>query len=413
MVVSRLKGIALWTALLTLLAAVALQAQESPPPRERTRLGITATAAEGVAATNLGRIRASASNILLQSHPDALFVNAPPERFLSDGKPDLAAADAELLDLLIVITLGAPRGEEQQPLTLELYDVRAAELIAAERTTVSIGRLGRYIRSSSWEESVAGLDPYIDAYRPFSEVVILTEAGARVSWPEGNSVVASEEGRAVLRLRNMRSYTLTAEAQGYRTDSTTLFVERQQMEVTLDLLRYPRWMVELTLADASFPRVGGGRFFRDTTLYVYGELTTRAFGFTPFRWEDDPEGDGDGNPKLISSFPVSELALGTDLFLSDRDRLTRFSLGTQLIGRFIHADYYTGFDPILPVALGLRFGVQRELGEHFFLIANLDSRFYWLRRPGFASPYDMIYQLGGMPLLWQPVAFSIGGRYAP
>lgn len=413
MVVSRMSRIALLTTLVALLTAAIAGAQEPPPPRERTRLGITATAAGQAEATNLGRIRASVSNILLQSHPDALFVNAPPERFISNGRPDLLAADEELLDLLIVITLGAPRGEEEQPLTLQLYDVRAAELIAAERTSVSIGRLGRYIRSSSWEELVAALDPYIDAYRPFSEVVIRTEAGARVSWPEGNSVVASEEGRAVLQLRNMRSYTLTAEAEGYRTDSTTVFVERRQMEVTLHLLRYPRWMAELTLADASFPRIGGGRFLRDTTLYVYGELTTRSLGFTPFRWEDDPEGDGDDNPKLMSSFPVSELALGTDIFLSDRDRLTRFSLGTQLIGRFIHADYYTGLDPILPAALGLRFGVQRELGEHFFLVASLDSRFYWLRRPAFASPYNMIYQLGGLPMLWQPAAFSIGGRYAP
>lgn len=398
------------------LVATTAAAQEPPPPRERTRLGITAITSEGVESINLGRIRASASNILLQSHPDALFVNSPAERFLDNGAPDFRALDEELLDLLILITLEPPRGEEEQPVTVQLFDVRGAELIAAERTTVTIGRLGRYIRSSSWEELVEGLGPFIDAYRPFTEVVIQTEARAKVSWAEGNSVVASDDGRAVVRLRNMRSYTLTAEAEGYRTDSTSLFVERNPMEVSLDLLRYPLWTVDLTLADGSFPRIGGGRFVSKTNLYLYGELTTRAIGFTPFRWEDEErEGDGndDGEPKLVSSFPLSELALGGDLFLSDRDRLTRFSLGAQIIGRFVHADYYTGFDPILPAALALRIGVQREFGERLFLFANLDSRFFWLRRPGFVSPFDMIYRLGTLPMLWQPAAFSIGGRYAP
>jgi hypothetical protein len=413
MVVSRLPLLALFALLLTLLAPATIAAQQPPPPRERTRIGITAIGAEGAQRVNLGRIRASASNILLESHPDALFVNAPSERFVADGEPDFVAADEEILDLLILITLEAPRGEEEQPLTVQLFDVRAAELIAAERTTVSIGRLGRYIRSSSWEELVAGLDPFIDAYRPFTEVVVRTEGGARVSWSEEGSVLASDDGRAVVRLRNMRSYTITAEAEGYRTDSISLFVERKPMEVGLDLLRYPQWMVELTLADASFPRVGGGRFFRDTSLFLYGELTTRGFGFTPFRWEEDPEVDDEGEPKLFSSFPVSELGLGADLYLSDRDRLTRLSLGAQLIGRFVHADYYTGFDPILPAALGLRFGLQRELGEHFFLVANLDSRFYWVRRASFSTPYDMYYQLGTLPMLWQPAVFSFGGRYAP
>lgn len=397
--------------LLFLLVPAAITAQEEPRPEERTRIGVAAKATEERDQADLGRIKASASNILVQSHPEALFVDAPSDRFLSSGEPDLTAADEALLDLFVMITLGSREAEDEHSVALTLYDVRAGELLGAMETTISVGRLGRYLRSSSWEEAVEELAPYIEAYRPFTEVVVLTEPGAKLTWGEGGETEASEAGRATIRLRNMRSYRFTAELSGFRTDSTTVFVEREAMEVRLDLLRYPRWMVELGLAGVSFPRVGGGRFLRDTSLYVYGEFTTRGIGFTPFIQMNNQEDEDD--PRLFSSYPVSEFALGADLFLRNRDRLLRPSVGLQLLGRFLHADYISGFDPVLPAGVAVRVGAQHELGEHFFLFANLDSRFYYLREPAFLAPYDFTYRLGSLPTLWQPVTLSIGGRYAP
>ncbi|MFP4300590.1 MAG: hypothetical protein ACOC47_01965 [Alkalispirochaetaceae bacterium] len=406
----RLPAAALLWAFLLLAPSTAL-AQEAPRPEERTRVGIAAQVREEAEPANLGRITASASNILVQRHPEALFVNAPTDRFLTEGEPDLAAADEALLDLFLLITLGARTEEDGHSVTLSLYDVRAAELLGSLESTVSIDRLGRYLRSSSWEDAVAELAPFIEAYRPFTEVVILTEPGARLTWGDSGGAEASEAGRATVPLRNMRSYRITAELDGYRTDSTTVFVERERMEVDLDLLRYPRWMVELSFAGLSFPRIGGGRFLRETSLYLYGEFTTRSIGFTPFIQMNRQEDEED--PRLFSSYPVSEVALGADLYLRNRNSLLRPSVGVQLLGRFLHAGYISGLDPVLPVGAAVRIGAQYELGEHFFLFSNLDSRFYYLREAPFLAPYDFTYRLGNLPTLWQPVTLTFGGRYAP
>lgn len=397
--------------LLSVFYAAPISAQTGPRPEERTRIGLAATAAGETDQATLNRIRASVSNILVQDHPEALFVDAPARQFVTEGAPDLSAADEALLDLFILVALGPKEGEEEYLVTLRLFDVRAGELLGSLETTVSVGRLGRYLRSSSWEDVIEQLGPYIEAYRPFTEVLVLTESGARVTWGEGRSTEATEAGRALLRLRNMRSYQLSAERSGYRAASTTLFVEREPMEVTLDLLRYPRWLVELALAGGSFPRIGGGRFIRETSLYLYGEFTTRAIGFTPFIQLNSNEDEED--PRLFSSYPVSEFALGADLFLRSRDRIFRPSAGLQLFGRFLHADYISGFDPLLPLGVALRAGVLYELGEHFFFLVNLDSRFYYLREPAFLKPYDFTYRLGDLPALWQPATLSIGARYAP
>lgn len=389
-----------------------MPAQESgddPPPEERTRIGVYSRTVSDADGTAKNRVVASASNILVASHPDALFVDLSGEPVISEEAIDFEYVRDAVFDLLLLITV-APGDEEQRyPVTLELYDVRGRNLLTDISAEIGVGRLGRYLRSGSWEAVVHELDPHIEAFRPFTSVTVRSEPEATITWSRGTAV-ADGDGRAVVRFRHMRSYTLTAERPGFRSREVTVFVGREGTEVDLTLLEYPRWFIGLGAPSISYPKLYGGAYLRETSTVIYAEVPSLAVAFTPLRQYNSAY---DERPSLLTFFPITELALGVDWFLASRDRRSRPYLGGQLFGRFLHASYQTGIEPVLPGGAAVRLGLQRELGEQFFFDMSLDSRLYYLLRPSSTRTYDFHYTLFDLPILWNPATVSIGLSYAP
>lgn len=391
--------------LLLITALTPLTAQAATPPDERTRVAVVGTSE--AEPELLARVLASAANTLATSNPDAVFVDG--RSLLSDGEADLQAAEEGVVDLLLHLRLGEGAEEQGHPISMELYDVRGRSTLATLETTIVVGRLGRYLRSQSWEELLAELDPYIEQFRPFSPVTIRTEAGAVVSAAGEILGTADADGLLEVELRNMRSYELSSEREAYRSRISTVYLSREPLEVEIDLQRYPVWMVELGLIGLSSPVIGGGRFVRENRIYLSGEINTRLFAFTPYR---ETQNRFSEDPDLISSAPVSELALGGDYYFRDRDRLLRPYAGLQLLGRFHHNDEHFGLEPILPFAVAPRAGAQLELSERFYLSSRVESRLYYVRRESFLRDYPLHLRLGDAPVLWNTALFYFGGRFA-
>ncbi|MFW5811368.1 MAG: hypothetical protein ACOCWS_00185 [Alkalispirochaetaceae bacterium] len=400
------KAFSLLFLLLLLLSAVPSTVAAQAPPDERTRVGVLGTSEEDQQL--LRRLLGSAVNILASSHPEALFVDA--RGLLVEGEPDLERAEAQILDLLLhlrVRTSGAD--EEGNLITAELYDVRGRQQIASLEQQVVVERLGRYLRSRSWEELVAELSGPIQRFRPFSILTVRTEPGATVSF--GAELLGAADSRGILEaeLRNMRNYELRSSREGYRSEETTVFLRREPLEVTIDLQRYPVWMVELGVIGLSSPVIGAGRFVRDTQLYLSGEINTRLVTFTPLRGTNLAYDD---DWRLFSNTPVSELSAAGDLYLRGRDTLLRPYLGGQLTGRFHHGEEQFGFDPVLPASFALRGGGQLELSERFYLSSRIESRFYFIAAESFLAGYPFHYRFGATPILWNPALLYLGGRFA-
>ncbi len=207
----------------------------------------------------------------------------------------------------------------------------------------------------------------------------------------------------------MRNYELRSSREGYRSEETTVFLRREPLEVTIDLQRYPVWMVELGVIGLSSPVIGAGRFVRDTQLYLSGEINTRLVTFTPLRGTNLAYDD---DWRLFSNTPVSELSAAGDLYLRGRDTLLRPYLGGQLTGRFHHGEEQFGFDPVLPASFALRGGGQLELSERFYLSSRIESRFYFIAAESFLAGYPFHYRFGATPILWNPALLYLGGRFA-
>lgn len=408
MVVTR--SIVLTVCLLTLLISAEIAgATEGPPPEERVRIGVGVITLGDHSAADGARLRSSATNILANSHEQALYFDAPADEFLADGELDLAKADAEQFDLFILMEIREQDGRPGYEVLLSLYDVRAEELLTTIRTESQVDRLGRYLRSSAWDFAVERLSPFIDAYRPFSRLTVETSPGTTITILNRNiREIADDDGIAELSLRNMRSYQVTLDKAGFRSEETTLFLGREPTRITLPLERYPIWTVSVSLKEAAFPGVGVGRYLGTTSLLLEISAVTHLFGFTPLRQLGQQFAN---DPGLVTSIPTTEFLFGADLYLRSRDLLLRPYVGIDTFMTLIHADYYTGIDPILPFGGGISFGLSQELAERLYAVADIESRFYYVTNRSLLVPYSFFYTLADTPIGWQPAILRLGLRY--
>ena len=395
-------------ALLLLLTLSPLASQEAPPIDQRTRVGIGVsdqTNLEGVS----NRLYQSVMNVLASAHPEALFFRAPAQRFFAEQEPDLEAAEEALYDLLLRLTVERIEESEGYTARLDLYDVRGESLLTTIQTEIEVDRLGRYLRAGSWELAVSRLGPHIEAYRPLAELTVQTEPGARVLLEPGDAAVAGSEGNVVELVRTMRSYSISVELDGYRSEETTVYVGREPTLVTVELHRYPRWTVDIALKEGAFPGPALGRYLGDQRYHLAIGVTTHLIGFTPLRQLSRRYA---GDPGLVTSIPTSELKLRGKLLLRSRDHRFRPSLGIGAFGSFVHGEGHLGIDPILPGGLLFSLGAVQELSQRLYATLHVGSRLYVSSNSSLTLPYTFFYRLNDTPLYWLPAVLSFGGRIA-
>lgn len=384
-------------------------AQNRTPAAERTRIGLGAVTTGDVLAADGSRLRGSATNILGNAHPEALYFDAPGAAFVSDGEADLSKADAAQFDLFLLLRVAERDDQEGYDVALELYDVRGRERLTTIRTVSQIDRIGRYLRSSTWDVAVARLSPFIEAYRPLSELTIRTTPGARILVSgRQEPMVADEEGAARTRLRNMRSYSVRVEKPGHRSRESSLFLGREPGKMSIPLRRYPVWAVALTLKEAGFPGFSFGRYLAETSLFVELTGTTHLFGFTPLRQLGRQFAD---DPGLVTTIPSTEFGIGAEMLLRSRDRLFRPYFGISGFTTLIHADYYTGIDPILPAGANLSLGAAQEVAERLYVTVEIQSRAQYIVDRSLLVPYPFFYTIGSAPVAWQPATLHLGVRF--
>lgn len=320
----------------------------------------------------------------------------------------------------IVIALSATIEDDEGEIAATFIQTSSGDaeavILDERRVTVRVDNAGRYQREGNYQPIVDGVLQLVDSARPGREVVIrsngpfvveglppyvqTTSTGTATSTEPGTSTETEE---LVVTLRGLKTYEITLHRDGYRSETREFYLERRPITVDVPLKPYPRHSLAATMRGLSFPGIEYAYLPGSTRWIAHVGVTSFLFGLTPFR-----QLAHEGDPKLTTTYGLTELELGWQMLLRSRDVPHRFGLGAAATGRLVHGAGDFGFDPIIPGTLRLITSWEWELSGRFSVTQRLSSDLFMTWKQQFLEPFPWMYRVG--PVYWQLPIYRVGLR---
>ena len=291
-----------------------------------------------------------------------------------------------------------------------LYTVRPASGGAPEgigfwEGAVQIDAAGRYQRDELWGGLVEAVFEHADAARPVVTLTLRSNGPIEVlGLPEWAPVTAAGETERVVTLRSLREYSFTVSRPGARARELTVYVERRPVTMNVELTPYPRHTLAATLRGLAWPGLEYAWYNEATTWTLRAGITSFLVGLTPLRQVAADSAE----PRVISSYGLTEVELGWHALLGNRDRLHRFTAGAGAALRLVHGNVSFGLDPAIPWALRPTLGSEWELGRRLILSQRLGTDLFISPRPAFVPASAWTQRIG--PVFWQLPIYRLGVR---
>lgn len=355
-----------------------------------------------------------AAAAVITSYPDAYWFQLT--RFDAAGA---RRVQAEVIGRLAVnARAGVSEGEDAWEAALRFHAVPRAggvdDPLAEAAITVNLDRGGRYQRKETWKAFLDAVEQVAADARPVASVRITSSVpitlGGLPHWLE-EEVRPLPARQRELTLRTLRGYELRSEAPGYRQESILFYLEHEPLEITVAPRKYPRHTLSFIARGVSWPGVEYAWYDRTTRWMVHAGVTTFAWGLTPLRQMGTSDSGGDlSAPKarLVSSHSLTEFELGGGYLAGDRDSAGRWLFSGSGVLRVTHVDDQWSVDPVIPAAVRLGAGRERELPRRMILTQRLATDLYWPVETSFLRETAWAYRLG--PLLWQLPIYRVGVR---
>lgn len=286
------------------------------------------------------------------------------------------------------------------------------EPVVETSMVVPLDRGGRYLRDATWLPLIRSLERAVRDARPVVTVTITGDGPITVhGYPEWLAPEIPREPQDVvyLELRTLRSYTFTIEAEGYRRKEISFYLERRPLEITVEHQKYPRHSVAFVARGVSWPGIEYAWYNRDTDMMLFAGVTTFGVGVTPLRQLGTGFSGTDArSPKLFDSRPLTELELGFGRFRDGPEEVVRRTFSGALLLRFTNVDSTWELEPVMPSAVRLALGREREISNRFVLTQRLATDFFVPVQMGFLRQTHWAIRVG--PVLWQLPIYRLGLR---
>lgn len=345
----------------------------------------------------------AATRLVVESLQAALTQEVPAIYFaVSEGADtrsdttDLAeiistAWDRYQAEIVIVLTARSPSSDKRHITASFFYGYpppgSPAPVEAREpaEVTVTIDNAGRYQRPDNYTPIINAVAELVPVAGPGREVRIRSNGPFRVEGlPEYVTQTQTTDDELKVVVRGLRTYRFTLHRPGYRSETRTVYVERNPVTVTVPLRPYPRHSVTAYLRNLAFPGLEYA-YYPESTRWVAGlGVTSFLLGVTPLREISHPE----EGPQLFTSYGLTELEATWQVLLRSRDRIHRFGLGAGGAARFVHGNVAFGVDPVVPAALRLIGSWEWELPGRLTLTQRLAMDMFIVPRPEFFSGFS-------------------------
>ena len=311
-------------------------------------------------------------------------------------------------------------GDRQYRVSLRFYRISrdgvtpVGEPEAEAAVTVRLDRAGRYQRPATWETLVTAVGRVVDSARPIAEVTVSSPIPFTLTGVPGwiQEDLAGDAVRSVtLALRTLRTYRFTMDAPGHRSEEILFYLDQEPISISVRPRKYPRHTVAFMARGVSWPGLEYQWYDSRTRWTVHGGVTSFALGVTPLRQMAELFEDGnrtDRQPQVFTSLPLTEFEVGGGRLLGHRDLIGRWHLSGSAVVRLFHGDPAVALEPVMPLALRIGLGRERELWGRFFLSQRVATEWYWPVQQEFLRPLPWAYQLG--PAVWQLPVYRIGLR---
>lgn len=272
-------------------------------------------------------------------------------------------------------------------------------------TEVAIDVAGRYLRPAVWQSLAAAIMAHVEIARPIVELEVISNGPVELTGlPEWADVRRVEDGRVLVRLRSLREYRFTVSRADHRPQDISLYVERTPVSLRVDLNPYPRHTVAATLRGLAWPGLEYGWYPPSTRWTARVGVTSFLLGLTPLRQTADVNAE----PRIISSYELTEIEIGWHGLLNDRDRPHRMSIGAGGVVRLVHGSPSFGLDPAIPWAVRPVLGWEWELSRRLTLSQTVATDLFISPRPAFVPGEVWVRRMG--PVFWQLPVYRAGVR---
>lgn len=281
-----------------------------------------------------------------------------------------------------------------------------------ESLVIALDRGGRYQREATWLSFVHALEDVIPAARPVATVTIRAEQPITIrgypDWLAGEAEQPPSR-QITLDLRTLRTYRFFVDVEGYRPEELVFYLEREPLEIKLDHYRYPRHTVAPTMRGLSWPGIEYGWYDSSTRWILHGGFTTFALGITPLRELSNLVlSEPDRDAQLFTSLPLTEFDLGFTYLFGDRDDPVRRSLTVAGLLRVTNVDSELSREPVMPTAIRLGLGREREFQRRFIISHRFFSDFFFPVEMGFLQEVPWSLRVG--PVIWQLPIYRLAVR---
>ncbi len=211
------------------------------------------------------------------------------------------------------------------------------------------------------------------------------------------------DGTATVSLDAPAQYVLRATAPGYTPVTRSLYLAANR-EISFDQKRTPSWALSVRMVDFAYPGADLSLLVASGPVFVTAGFTTYMVGLALNQEE------------ILSSTPLTNLALQVGAYLAPADSIVRPYFGFGVFARVVDAPAYVGLDPLSPGGLQLVLGVETagRAEDRFFV--EYVPQFFATRFPALLeaslgagnTPPGWLFSVGSAADL---LSFRIGYRW--
>ena len=198
-------------------------------------------------------------------------------------------------------------------------------------------------------------------------VLIKALPGTEITGLSGEaSMIIPEEGRLRMKLLQPATYTLTARLKGYYPVEESFFLGNNVVEIELEQRPGVRWGIALHFINATYPGLEALYYLIPNYLFV-------RFGYSTFLihnpLNDEP------------NFPLSFIDFSFGSYLSNPNRLLRFTLTLGFFNRINHENKFFELDSLSSVGFSYSLGADVPITERIRFYIEHRPRLYVVNNP--------------------------------
>jgi hypothetical protein len=290
-------------------------------------------------------------------------VSGVADRALSSRQAREAACDAWLR---VRILRGAT-------VLLEVANSYTGAVLLSQERQLGSGEEPRRLALQLWgppARSIAELELRVERER---RVLIRGAPGTELTGL-GDSRITLTDGEVRRALEYPAVYEVNAFSTRHYAEQVRFFLGEEGADITLDQDERSRFLLGTYAQEAAYPGLELSFLLVPPRLFLRAAAHTYAAGLVPFAGGRDPDGDPQRRHLLVSE-PLSQFRFLAGVYWNDTRGLFYAYSALGAAARVLHAEEYTGLEPIAPWGF--------ELANGFELQPQRKLRFFFEHSPSF------------------------------